>query len=74
MTSQYSIHEDDQNAGFKVRRNGKVFYIQISPLNDVVNSLTMTEKYSAYLEVLRFGEEVVGDIHETDAFEWITKP
>ncbi len=34
----------------------------------------MTEKYSAYLEVLRFGEEVVGDIHETDAFEWITKP
>ena len=68
-----SIHKDDQDASFKIRRNGKVFYIQISPSN-FVNSPLMTEKYLNYLEVLRSGEEVVGDIYDSDVFEWVIGP
>lgn len=62
-----SIHEDDHDASFKSRRNGKVFYIQISPSN-FGNSPVMTDKYMAYVEVLRSGEEVLGDIYDTDVF------
>lgn len=39
-----SIRDDDRDAGFKVRRNGKSFYIKISP-SQFVNSPIMTEKY-----------------------------
>ncbi|KAK8140592.1 hypothetical protein G3M48_003483, partial [Beauveria asiatica] len=49
------------------------FYIQISPSN-FVNSPVMTEKYLVYLEVLQSGEELIGEIYETDVFEWVVKP
>ncbi|KAJ2976253.1 hypothetical protein NQ176_g5060 [Zarea fungicola] len=68
-----SMHQDGQDASFKVRRNGRVFYIEISPSN-FVNSPTMTERYLTYLEVLRSGEEVVGDVYDTDVFEWVMDP
>ncbi len=68
-----SIHEDDHDASFKIRRNGKAFYILVSPSN-FVDSPIMAEKYRAYLEVLRSGEEVVGDIYDTDVFEWVMAP
>ncbi|KAK2616716.1 hypothetical protein QQS21_000328 [Conoideocrella luteorostrata] len=67
------MHEDDHDANFKVRRNGKAVYIQISP-SHFVNLPAMTEKYLTYLEVLRSGEEVLGEIYDTDVFEWIMKP
>ncbi|KAI3585796.1 hypothetical protein IWW34DRAFT_798971 [Fusarium oxysporum f. sp. albedinis] len=34
----------------------------------------MTEKYMAYLEVLESGEEVIGDIYDTDVYEWVMAP
>lgn len=68
-----SIREDDQDATFTVRRNGKVFYINISPSN-FVNSPIMTSKYLSYLEVLKSGEEVFNDIYDTDVYEWIMQP
>ncbi|ATY66940.1 kinase-like domain [Cordyceps militaris] len=68
-----SMHEDDHDASFKVRRNGKIFYIQISP-SHFVDSPVMTQKYLVYLEVLRSGEEVIDDIYDTDVFEWVMTP
>ncbi|KAF3076410.1 hypothetical protein CFAM422_001644 [Trichoderma lentiforme] len=53
-----SIREDDNDARFTVRRNGKVFYIKLSPSN-FVNSPNMTNKYRSYLEVLKSDQEVL---------------
>lgn len=69
----YSTSTRDDNASFTVRRNGKAFYIEVSPLQ-FVDSPATTEKYLSYLEVLRSGEEVIGDIYETDVFDWVTRP
>ncbi|KAI1406395.1 hypothetical protein F4819DRAFT_440350 [Hypoxylon fuscum] len=66
-----SIHDD--NARFTVRRNGKLFHIRVSP-SHFVNSPATTKMYLSYLEVLRSGEEVIGDIYDTDVFEWVTRP
>lgn len=72
---QYIIgtREDDHDSRFTVRRNGKAFYITVSPSN-FVNSPTMTKTYLSYLEVLRSGEEVLGEIFETDVYEWVMAP
>lgn len=69
----YVTSTHDDNARFTVRRNGKVFHIRVSP-SQFVNSPATTEKYLSYLEVLRSGEEVIGDIFDTDVFEWVTRP
>ncbi|KAM0438526.1 hypothetical protein ACHAPT_001275 [Fusarium lateritium] len=61
--------DDDHDARFAVRRNGKAFYIKVSP-SQFVNSPITTDKYLSYLEVLRSGEEVLGDIYDTDVYEW----
>ncbi|KAB5583456.1 hypothetical protein GE09DRAFT_1078968 [Coniochaeta sp. 2T2.1] len=63
----------DDNATFTVRRNGKLFYIRVSP-SYFINSPATTKKYISYMEVLRSGEEVIGDVYDTDVFEWVTKP
>lgn len=68
-----SIRDDDHEASFNVRRNGKVFYIRVQP-SEFINSLIMTEKYMAYLEVLRSGQEVLGDGFNTDVYEWLMAP
>jgi hypothetical protein len=68
----YVISTRDDDAKFAVRRNGKVFHIRVSP-SQFVNSPATTEKYASYLEVLRSGEEVIGDIFDTDVFEWATR-
>ncbi|KAF5611337.1 kinase-like domain protein [Fusarium tjaetaba] len=68
-----NVRSDDHNARFSVRRNGKVFYITVSPTN-FINSPDMTEKYMAYLEVLKSREEVIGDIYDTDVYEWVMAP
>ncbi|OAQ99332.1 hypothetical protein LLEC1_06900 [Akanthomyces lecanii] len=68
-----SIHEDDRDMSLNIRRNGKVFYIQISPSN-FIDSPGMSERYLEYLAVLRSGEEVLGDIYESDVFEWLVTP
>lgn len=67
------MDDDDLESRFKVRRNGKVFYIDILPSN-FSNSPAMAKTYMAYLEVLRSGEQVLGEICETDAIEWVVKP
>ncbi|KAK3934005.1 hypothetical protein QBC46DRAFT_400822 [Diplogelasinospora grovesii] len=69
----YIVSTRDDNAEFTVRRNGKVFHIMVSP-SQFVHSPATTEKYLSYLEVLRSGEEVIGDIFDTDVFEWVTRP
>ncbi|KAL7783960.1 hypothetical protein V8C43DRAFT_318196 [Trichoderma afarasin] len=51
-----SIREDDNDARFTVRRNGKVFYIKLSPSN-FFKSPNIMNKYKAYLEVLKSGQE-----------------
>ncbi|KAI1018545.1 hypothetical protein LB503_005606 [Fusarium chuoi] len=68
-----NLRSDNHNARFSVRRNGKVFYINISP-TQFTNSPNMTEKYMSYLEVLKSGEEVIGDIYDTDVYEWVMAP
>ncbi|KAF5667684.1 kinase-like domain-containing protein [Fusarium circinatum] len=68
-----NIRSDNHNARFSVRRNGRVFYITISPTN-FTNSPNMTEKYMAYLQVLKSREEVIGDIYDTDVYEWVMAP
>ncbi|KAK1766095.1 hypothetical protein QBC33DRAFT_108099 [Phialemonium atrogriseum] len=69
----YVTSTHDDNTRFTIRRNGKVFHIRVSP-SQFVNSPATTEKYLSYLEVLRSGEEVIGDIFDTDVFEWVTRP
>lgn len=68
-----NTRSDDYKARFSVRRNGKVFYINISP-TQFIKSPNMTEKYMSYLEVLKSGEEVIGDIYDTDVYEWVMAP
>ncbi|KAF9776138.1 hypothetical protein IL306_005725 [Fusarium sp. DS 682] len=68
-----SIRSDDHDARFNVRRNGKAFYIKISP-KYFVNSPKTTEKYMSYLELLKSGLEVIGDIYDTDVYEWVMTP
>ncbi|KAF5232669.1 hypothetical protein FANTH_12874 [Fusarium anthophilum] len=68
-----NIRSDNHNARFSIRRNGRVFYITISPTN-FTNSPNMTEKYVAYLQVLKSREEVIGDIYDTDVYEWVMTP
>lgn len=63
----------DDNARFTIRRNGKLFHIRVSP-SQFINSPATTEKYLSYLEVLRSGEEVIGNVYDTDVFEWVTRP
>lgn len=70
-TYLFSIHDD--NTRFSVRRNGKLFHIRVSP-SEFINSPITTRKYMSYLELLRSGEEVIGDIYDTDVFEWVTQP
>ncbi|KAK2593234.1 hypothetical protein QQS21_009074 [Conoideocrella luteorostrata] len=67
------IRENDLDTRFTVRRNGKVFYIEISPCR-FINSPIMTKKYLAYLKVLKSGEEVLDDIYDTDVYEWVMQP
>ena len=63
----------DNNASFIVRRNGKAFYIDISP-SQFINSPAMTERYLSYLEVLQSDQGMIGDIYDTDVFEWALRP
>ncbi|KAF5555234.1 kinase-like domain-containing protein [Fusarium napiforme] len=80
ITPRYSIEgiltnvrSDNHDTRFSVRRNGRVFYITVSPTN-FINSPNMTEKYMSYLQVLKSGEEVIGDIYDTDVYEWVMAP
>ncbi|KAL5091243.1 hypothetical protein Trisim1_003213 [Trichoderma cf. simile WF8] len=68
-----SIRENDNDARFTVRRNGKVFYIKLSPSN-FISSPNMTTKYRSYLEVLKSGQEVLGKIYDTDVYDWVMTP
>jgi hypothetical protein len=68
-----SMTEGDDDATFTVRRNGKRFYIEISPSN-FVNSPATTQKYKSYLEVLQSGEEVLDDIYDIDVYDWVMAP
>ena len=56
------------NALFKLRNNGNLFYINMSP-RDFINPPATTKTYLSYLEVLRSGEEVMGDVFDTDVYE-----
>lgn len=68
-----SIHENDNDASFTVRRNGKLFYIEISP-SQFINSPLTTTQYLTYLALLRSGEEVLGNVYDTDVYEWVMAP
>lgn len=34
----------------------------------------MTNKYKSYLEVLKSGQEVLGEIYDTDVYDWVMAP
>ncbi|UKZ64951.1 uncharacterized protein TrAtP1_006155 [Trichoderma atroviride] len=68
-----SMLEGDDDATFTARRNGKIFYIETSPLN-FVNSPAATHKYKSYLEVLQSGEEVLNEIYDIDVYDWVMAP
>jgi hypothetical protein len=63
----------DDDCEITVRRNGKIFYIQISPIN-FRNSPCNSAQYLKYLEVLRSGEEEIDEIYEDDVYDWATQP
>lgn len=63
-----SIREDDNDARFTIRRNGKAFHVKLS-LSNFINSPSMTNKYKSYLEVLKSGQEVLGEIYDTDVYD-----
>ena len=69
----YSLNDDDYDTDFTVRRNGKVFYIKVSPPH-FINSDVTKRKYLSYVELLKSGEEVLGDIYESDVYEWLLPP
>ncbi|KAL1864294.1 hypothetical protein VTK73DRAFT_5968 [Phialemonium thermophilum] len=69
----YCFSNHDDNSRFAVRRNGVLFHIRVSP-SQFVNSPATTQEYLSYLEVLRSGEEVIGDIFDTDVYDWVTRP
>jgi hypothetical protein len=64
---------DNDDVGFLVRRNGKAFAIDISP-SHFVNSPVTTKKYLSYVKVLQPGQDVLDDIHQSDAFDWALQP
>ena len=67
-----SIHND--NATFKVRRNGKIFYIKVMP-SQFLNSPFTTKKYLSYLKVLQDdGEDENSEVLEEHVLEWILQP
>ncbi|KAL6808440.1 hypothetical protein V8C40DRAFT_278838 [Trichoderma camerunense] len=68
-----SIREDDNDARFTIRHNGEGFYIKLS-LSNFVNSPNITNKYKSYLEVLKSGQEVLGEIYDTDVYDWVMTP
>lgn len=68
-----SSHEDDQDATFNVARNGKAFYIELSP-SYFVNSPDTLRTYLSHLELLRSGEEVLDDVYDTYVFPWVMSP
>lgn len=81
-----SIHNDD--TAFAVRRNGKVFYLEISPVY-FKNSPGATRTYRRYLAILRgdiivpsYGKDMDMDVEDNDnmsiseqgAHEWMLRP
>lgn len=73
-----SIHDDDLDTHFTVRRYGKVFYIEIFP-SDFVNSPETMKKYLVYRTLLQSGEEVIDDVdgtevYDTDVYDWVMSP
>lgn len=67
-----SIHDD--NATFKVRKNGKIFYIEVMP-SQFLNSPSTTKKYLSYLKVLQDDEEDENsEVLEEHVLEWILQP
>ncbi|KAL6811614.1 hypothetical protein J3E69DRAFT_350021 [Trichoderma sp. SZMC 28015] len=51
----------------------RFFYIKLS-LSNFVNSPNMTNKYKSYLEVLKSDQEVLGEIYDTDVYDWVMAP
>lgn len=68
-----SVHEDDYDSTFKVRRHGKLFYIEMSP-SFFVNCPATTEKYKSYVELFKSGLEVMDDTYDTDVYERVLTP
>ncbi|KFA72001.1 hypothetical protein S40288_08074 [Stachybotrys chartarum IBT 40288] len=73
VLEHHIISDDDEDAEFVFRRNGKRFYIKVSPTH-FVNSPLSTDNYRSYLNIIRFDDVVLGDIYETDVYEWIMSP
>ncbi|TQV92393.1 hypothetical protein V2A60_007085 [Cordyceps javanica] len=65
--------EEDQDALFHVRRNGKACYIEMKPAF-FINSPNTFRKYLSHLHLLWSGEEVIGNLHDTDVFDWVMSP
>lgn len=58
---------DDDSSEFIVRRNGRRFYLHISP-SDFQNSPATTTQYLEYLKVLRSGEEEIDGVLDSDVY------
>ena len=70
-----SLHNNDLS--LVIRRNGKAFYIDISP-SQFVNSPRTTEKYLSYPKVIKGNtsdndsdtDDAVSEVYETNAIDW----
>ncbi|KFA66969.1 hypothetical protein S40285_08392 [Stachybotrys chlorohalonatus IBT 40285] len=65
--------DDDEDAKFVFRRNDRRFYVKVSPTY-FVNSPFSTDKYLSYPNIIRSDDMVLGEIYETDVYEWIIRP
>lgn len=66
-----SYHDDD--CELTVRRNGKLFLLRVSP-TQIHASPEVSEYYYKCLKVLKSGEEVVDDVFDDEALEWLARP
>lgn len=69
----YLTSDRDDDCEIAIRHRGKAIYLRFSP-SQFQESPKASEHYLRCLELLRSGEEVIDDLYEDEAQEWLVKP
>ncbi|KAL2752069.1 hypothetical protein ACRALDRAFT_2114208 [Sodiomyces alcalophilus JCM 7366] len=69
----YLTSDRDDDCEITIRHRGKAIYLRFSP-SQFQESPKALEHYLRCLELLRSGEEVIDDLYEDEAQEWLVKP
>ncbi|EGY18689.1 uncharacterized protein VDAG_09215 [Verticillium dahliae VdLs.17] len=73
FVESYLTSDKDDDCEITVRRNGKLIYLRLSPLQ-FQESPEVEAYYFKCLNVLKSGEEVIDDLYDDEAQEWLVKP